>query len=314
MKKTLPRILFLIFFSLVMIMSVSPVFADDASQLAEEITKTQQELEALENQTASLNNQINELNQRIQENTNTLASNIQEEKKAESTMGKRSRAMYMFGGDGYLQVLFSSENMEDFLSNLEKVTTILKADKTQLDELQATQNQVNNQISSLVKDKITLQTTQEELNSNLEAQKSKLSEEQQQLSAYYGATGGHSTNSSGDRDFICAVVASEANSSYDAALAVISCVMNRCDTGQWGGTDPVSVLTAPGQFAGYLGGSYKRYLNHNYPSYVEQAVSDCLDKGIRNHNFLGFRSKQYAGWSGGPEKEIGGNVYGQPMS
>ena len=120
------------------------------------------------------------------------------------------------------------------------------------------------------------------------------------------ATSGNATASTGDSfDFICAVVASECNSSYEGALAVISCVMNRVDSGRWGGSDAVSVLTASGQFSGYLDGHYSRYTGGNYPDYVAQAVRDCMEGGIRNHGYERFRAAS-TGVSG---ENIGGNVY-----
>lgn len=120
-----------------------------------------------------------------------------------------------------------------------------------------------------------------------------------------GSTGNHKTENPGDKlDFICAVVAAECNSSYDGALAVISCVMNRVDSGKWGGRDAVSVLTAPGQFAAYFNGPYKKYLGGKYPAHVKKAVMDCMDRGIRNHPYQSFRSgSTYGVWN------CGGNSY-----
>lgn len=120
------------------------------------------------------------------------------------------------------------------------------------------------------------------------------------------ATSGNATQATGDNfDMICAIVASECNSSYEGALAVISCVMNRVDSGGWGGSDALSVLTASGQFSGYLDGYYTSYLGGNYPDYVAQAVRDCMEGGIRNHSYESFRAAS-TGVSG---VNIGGNVY-----
>lgn len=116
---------------------------------------------------------------------------------------------------------------------------------------------------------------------------------------------GNATQSIGDSfDFICAVVMQEDGSSYDGALAVISCVMNRVDSGAWGGSDAVSVLTASGQFSAYLDGDYKKYLGGNYADYVAQAVRDCMEGGIRNHSYQSFRGYQTSG-----SVQIGGNWY-----
>ncbi len=103
-------------------------------------------------------------------------------------------------------------------------------------------------------------------------------------------------------NLICAIVQHEGGDSYDSALAVMSCVMNRCDSGRWGGSDPVSVLTAPGQFSSYSGGYYKQFLNNPSPV-VQQAVLDCLN-GKRNHPYQSFRSYPTSG-----SVNIGGNWF-----
>lgn len=104
-----------------------------------------------------------------------------------------------------------------------------------------------------------------------------------------------------DFDLICAIVAHEGGISYDGAMAIISCVMNRVDAG-WG-PDAVSILTAPGQFASYLDGYYKQYLG-NCPDVVKQAVRDCMENGVRSHSYLSFRSYQTSG-----SVNIAGNWY-----
>lgn len=111
-------------------------------------------------------------------------------------------------------------------------------------------------------------------------------------------------------ELIWAVVAQEDDTSYDGALAVISTVMNRADLNYGGyGTTALAQLTADGQFAYSAKVSdpslYQRRLNGNVPDFVKQAVSDCLTKGIRNHNFLSFRSSNTNGIS----TQIGTNWY-----
>ena len=106
-----------------------------------------------------------------------------------------------------------------------------------------------------------------------------------------------------DFDLICAIVAHEAGPNYESSLAVMSCVMNRIDAGIWGGNDPISVLTAPGQFASYLDGYYQQYMGASIPE-VRQAVKDCYDNGTRSHGYTSFRSYQTTG-----SVNIGGNWY-----
>ncbi len=103
-------------------------------------------------------------------------------------------------------------------------------------------------------------------------------------------------------DLICAIVQHEGGASYEGALAVMSCVMNRVDSGRWGGSDPVSVLTAPGQFSSYLDGYYKQFLGRTSLE-VQRAVLDCLN-GKRSHPYQSFRSYPTSG-----SIQIGGNYF-----
>jgi len=112
----------------------------------------------------------------------------------------------------------------------------------------------------------------------------------------HGGSTGNATESTAntDMDLICAIVAHEGGTSYEGSLAVISCVMNRVDAGNWGGSDALSVLTAPGQFASYLDGYYTQYLGADIPE-VRAAVTDCMDGGLRSHPYTSFRSYETDG-------------------
>jgi hypothetical protein len=104
--------------------------------------------------------------------------------------------------------------------------------------------------------------------------------------------------SGSDLDLLIAVICVEAGDSIDDALAVISVILNRCDSDKWGnyfGRNPISQITAPNQFEVYFKNMYYSYLpsGKNYNSakynYVKEAVLDGLN-GVRNNNYLGFRS------------------------
>ncbi len=106
-------------------------------------------------------------------------------------------------------------------------------------------------------------------------------------------------------DLLCAITAQECSSSYEGALAVITCACNRAESTKWArnGSDPLSQYKAKGQFCYSIDSAWKKRLNGNYASYVEQAVNDALN-GKRNHSYLSFRASGHA--SG---EYIGGNVY-----
>ena len=117
--------------------------------------------------------------------------------------------------------------------------------------------------------------------------------------------GGKWSYSATEFDLLCAITAQECGSSYNGALAVITCACNRAESGKWArnGKDPLSQYKARGQFCYSIDNHWKKKLNGNYSAAVKQAVTDALN-GKRNHSYLSFRA---AGTHSG--QLIGGNVY-----
>lgn len=97
-----------------------------------------------------------------------------------------------------------------------------------------------------------------------------------------------------DYDMFVAIVASESRANKDDVLAVMSVILNRSDSS---GKTPLQVVTAPGQFTGYLDGHYLKFLysdgtlNTQSVGVVKEVVDDALN-GVRNNNYYSFRS----GW------------------
>ena len=96
-----------------------------------------------------------------------------------------------------------------------------------------------------------------------------------------------------NEDFVLlvSVVSSESNKTVDDNLAVMSVILNRSDNS---GKTPIEVITARGQFSGYLDGYYKRYLNGDgtltaNTALVQEVVTDALN-GVRNNHYYSFRS------------------------
>lgn len=97
--------------------------------------------------------------------------------------------------------------------------------------------------------------------------------------------------SDADFNLLVAVVSSESNKKLDDIMAVMSVILNRCDRS---GKTPIEVITAPGQFSGYLQGYYRNYLNadnslKSNTTLVQEVVRDALG-GIRNNKYYSFRS------------------------
>ncbi len=102
-----------------------------------------------------------------------------------------------------------------------------------------------------------------------------------------------------DIELLCAIVSAESDKTYDDALAVISTILNRCESSNWinsHGRDPIAQATAPNQYVVYQHGSYERYMDGNAPETVVQAVKDAL-AGVRNHKYTSFRSNGTTSYS-----------------
>ena len=118
-------------------------------------------------------------------------------------------------------------------------------------------------------------------------------------------------------DVVVAVVAGEYDRNLNDALAVVSVILNRCDSkscSSWAGKSPYKQVIMKGQFEVYFEGYYLDYMpggnKYGKEKYevAKQAVLDGLN-GIRNNKYLGFRAWWVSEYS---DKYIvtGGNRYG----
>jgi hypothetical protein len=116
---------------------------------------------------------------------------------------------------------------------------------------------------------------------------------------------------------VVAVVAGEYGNDLNDALAVMSVILNRCDSeswSRWAGASPYTQVIKAGQFEVYFEGYYLAYMPggkyYGGAKYevAKQAVIDGLN-GIRNNDYLGFRAWYLTNYS---NKYVvaGGNRYG----
>ena len=123
--------------------------------------------------------------------------------------------------------------------------------------------------------------------------------------------------SSHEFDVVVAVVAGEYGGDLNDALAVVSVILNRCDSkswSSWAGKSPYKQVIAKGQFEVYLKDYYLAYMpgGSKYGStkyeVAKQAVIDGLN-GIRNNSYMGFRAWYLTNYSN-KYVTVGGNRYG----
>lgn len=110
----------------------------------------------LQSQISTLSNQIQEMNKKLQD--------IQEKyDKKEKTLKKKVVALYESGDTTYLDLLLSSRNIVEFLSNYFLVSELIEYDNNLLDEMEDTQNQIKNTKQQQERQEDELRSTREEI-------------------------------------------------------------------------------------------------------------------------------------------------------
>ena len=107
-----------------------------------EIQVLDNEIHQIENKIEELEKSIQETEAAIQKKEEELAIAQAEEEKQYKTLKKRIKYMYEKGQVGYLEVLFQSESLTDFLSRLEYIKQIMQYDQNALTQMQKTREQI----------------------------------------------------------------------------------------------------------------------------------------------------------------------------
>ena len=100
-------------------------------------------------------------------------------------------------------------------------------------------------------------------------------------------------------DIICAVVQQEAGHNQEEVKNVMTTIINRMESGDWGGTNPWEVVTAKGQYAAYGEGHYKKYEDEKYDGETSYYVASMLNGDIKpTHNWKSFNSNENVEYGG----------------
>lgn len=292
-------------------------------------TKIKDEKEQIEQTKIDITNTENDIETKTDEliAISTSLDELEAEKEQQyKDMKLRIQYMYENGDNDLVITILTATNFSEVLNRAEMANEVYSYDRDKLEKYFITITEIEKQEKELEKGIEELNAKKEEL-SNLqktleeqvagdETELKKLKEEEARKKAAASAqrpsgtvvkNGNTYQYSASDLDLIYAIVAQECSHPYEGALAVITCACNRAEGSKWSylGNDPLSQLTAKGQFCYSYGNNYKRYLGGKAPTCVVQAVNDALTTGVRNHPYLSFRSYQ----SNGSTTNIGGNWY-----
>ena len=160
--------------------------SDDKDEAETELQKITTQVTEAQKQLDTLAAQIDELNDTIDEKQKEIEDEEAEIEKTDNLLKERMVALYEIGETSYLDVLFNSENILDFLSNYSMIQQIVETDSALIDELEAKKEQLQKDKDNLEEDKakvISVKADQEVKRAQLSALQEKKQSEINKLSA-----------------------------------------------------------------------------------------------------------------------------------
>lgn len=321
------------------------VYAEPSTKELENKTSgLQGELNDLNSQLAALSKELDDASSKIEEKTAEvekskldLAAAKLNEASQYDAMKSRIQFMYEGGSVSLLEILFTSEDMADFLNKAEYVSTISDYDRQMLDDLGDVRTDIEEKQKDLEIQQTELASLQKELSSKQEALNSKVASTSSELSDYStqlqrakdaealaaaqenegstaGGNSGGTVNNGGsitadttETALFAGILEAEAGgSSYDGMLAVATVVMNRVESPRYPNTLN-GVIYQSGQFSPTWNGSLNRILAKG-PTSTAYSVAQAALGGARHSSVLNcyqFRAS-FTGVSG---ITIGGNTF-----
>ena len=273
--------------SLGIVLSVFPSFADDnidnlkgqTSALESELDGINKDILSLSEEISATEMQVEILNGEIARTSDALVEAEENENEQYENMKSRIKYMYEHGNATLLEMLFSAENMADFINKADFIENLSEYDKTALDDLkniykniEDQKNTLETQQDSLLDLKDELKKKQTELQEKAKATSTNLTEvqaklekakaeeaarleaerlEQLQQNGGYDDTitnnGGQIDASADDVTLLAAILQCEAHQNYDSLLAVATVILNRVESPRFPNTIR-GVIYASGQF------------------------------------------------------------------
>ena len=182
--------------SLGIVLSVFPSFADDnidnlkgqTSALESELDGINKDILSLSEEISATEMQVEILNGEIARTSDALVEAEENENEQYENMKSRIKYMYEHGNATLLEMLFSAENMADFINKADFIENLSEYDKTALDDLkniykniEDQKNTLETQQDSLLDLKDELKKKQTELQEKAKATSTNLTEVQAKL-------------------------------------------------------------------------------------------------------------------------------------
>ncbi len=159
---------------------------EQLSEQRQEIEKLDESITQMEDEISTLNVQIAELENSIQEEQTKLEQKQKEHEENQALMEERLVVMYEYGDTSFLDMLFNSKNIIEFISNYYMLSQITQCDKELLEKIKKEQEEIENTKKELEanKEKVSSAKTEKETKNNLlKTQKSQRQAKADSLSA-----------------------------------------------------------------------------------------------------------------------------------
>lgn len=158
---------------------------EELSEQRQEIEKLDQSITEIEDQITSLNMEIAELENSIDEAQEKLEQKQKEHEENQALMEERLVVMYEYGDTSFLDMLFNSKSIVEFISNYYMLSQITQCDKELLETIEKEQEEIESTKKQLEEDKekvSSAKTEKETKNNLLKAQKSERQTKENALS------------------------------------------------------------------------------------------------------------------------------------
>lgn len=333
--------------SLAIMLSVFPSSADDieslegqSSDLEIELQGINEEIVALSEEISTTQMQVEILNGEIARTSDALAEAEANEQEQYEAMKTRIKYMYEHGNATLLEMLFSAEDMTDFLNKADFIENLSEYDRSALDSLKEIHQQIEDQNATLETQQASLTDLQEELTAKQAAlqaeaeatstdladvrarleqaraeEAARLAEEAASINNGSGGydnsiiNGGGIEVSADDLTLLAAIIQCEARQDYDSLLAVATVIMNRVESPRF--PNSISgVIYADGQFEPVWTGRLQAVINSGPTDLSYQVAQDAIN-GARLAAVADCYFFLYAGSTNRPGINIGGNLFFQ---
>ena len=303
--------------SLAIVLSVFPSSADeDISSLEGQSTNLQNELEGINEEIISLSEEISTaemqieiMNGEIERTSDALAEAEENENQQYKDMKSRIKYMYEHGNATLLEMLFSAENMTDFLNKADFIENLSEYDRTALNNLKTVHQQIEDQKETLE----IQQDSLKEIQANLTARQNELQAKAEETSTNLADVQARLEQAKAeeaaadDVTLLAAIIQCEAHQEYDSLLAVATVIMNRVEDPRF--PNSISgVVYAHGQFEPVWTGRLQNVISSGPTSLSIQVAQDAIN-GARLAAVSDCYFFLYAGSTNRPGVNIGGNLF-----